>query len=112
MADVVEATRFEVELQDSTGLLSKQAGSPYVRDRKTIDGSSKPREDPETSCPVRASGEVGAVSNGGGIPARPFQLAARLSSLAVGGVTVPVFVLGGSAFSALAADFDFFTRDT
>ncbi|KAH6922420.1 hypothetical protein HPB50_013533 [Hyalomma asiaticum] len=44
MADVVESSRFEVELQDSAGLLSKQAGSPYIRDRKTIDGSSKPRE--------------------------------------------------------------------
>lgn len=43
MADVAE-TRFEVELQDSAGLLSKQAGSPYIRDRKMIDGSSKPRE--------------------------------------------------------------------
>ncbi|KAH7975022.1 hypothetical protein HPB49_022868 [Dermacentor silvarum] len=43
MADVVESTRFEVELQDSAGLISKQAGSPYIRDRKAIDGSSKPR---------------------------------------------------------------------
>ncbi|KAL3221324.1 hypothetical protein MRX96_005060 [Rhipicephalus microplus] len=43
MADVVESTRFEVELQDSAGLLSKQAGSPYIRDRKAIDGTSKPR---------------------------------------------------------------------
>lgn len=44
MADVVESSRFEVELQDSAGLLSKQAGSPYIRDRKAIDGSSKLRE--------------------------------------------------------------------
>ncbi|XP_040068830.1 uncharacterized protein LOC120841892 [Ixodes scapularis] len=44
MADVAE-TRFEVELQDSAGLLSKQAGSPYIRDRKMLDGSSKPRND-------------------------------------------------------------------
>ncbi|KAH8032615.1 hypothetical protein HPB51_026068 [Rhipicephalus microplus] len=39
MADVVESTRFEVELQDSAGLLSKQAGSPYIRDRKAIDAA-------------------------------------------------------------------------
>ncbi|XP_037582198.1 S-adenosylhomocysteine hydrolase-like protein 1 isoform X1 [Dermacentor silvarum] len=51
MADVVESTRFEVELQDSAGLISKQAGSPYIRDRKAIDGSSKPREDRENSSP-------------------------------------------------------------
>lgn len=49
MADVVEPSRFDVELQDSPGLLSKQAGSPYVRDRKAIDGSTKPREDQENS---------------------------------------------------------------
>ncbi|XP_077546911.1 S-adenosylhomocysteine hydrolase-like protein 1 isoform X1 [Haemaphysalis longicornis] len=49
MADVVESSRFDVELQDSPGLLSKQAGSPYVRDRKAMDGSSKPREDQENS---------------------------------------------------------------
>ncbi|XP_064486521.1 adenosylhomocysteinase-like 1 isoform X3 [Ornithodoros turicata] len=43
MAEVSE-THFEAELRDSAGLLSKQASSPYVRDRKALDGSSKPRE--------------------------------------------------------------------
>lgn len=57
MADVAE-TRFEVELQDSAGLLSKQAGSPYVRDRKVLDGSSKPRvgfelEESQDEVPTR-----------------------------------------------------------
>lgn len=63
MADVVESTRFEVELQDSAGLISKQAGSPYIRDRKAIDGSSKPRVSNRRSATDRCSARVGNSDN-------------------------------------------------
>ncbi|XP_050030818.1 S-adenosylhomocysteine hydrolase-like protein 1 isoform X1 [Dermacentor andersoni] len=70
MADVVESTRFEVELQDSAGLISKQAGSPYVRDRKAIDGSGKLREDREKSSPEGQAADLsGSRTNTNTTPA-------------------------------------------
>ncbi|XP_065303350.2 S-adenosylhomocysteine hydrolase-like protein 1 isoform X1 [Dermacentor albipictus] len=70
MADVVESTRFEVELQDSAGLISKQAGSPYIRDRKAIDGSGKLREDREKGSPEgRAADLSGSRANTNTTPA-------------------------------------------
>ncbi|CAN8005765.1 unnamed protein product [Ixodes pacificus] len=69
MADVAE-TRFEVELQDSAGLLSKQAGSPYIRDRKMLDGSSKPRVSIEQPTDGRFSPDKRDGAAGGGLSPR------------------------------------------
>ncbi|EEC04381.1 hypothetical protein IscW_ISCW016592 [Ixodes scapularis] len=69
MADVAE-TRFEVELQDSAGLLSKQAGSPYIRDRKMLDGSSKPRVSIEQPTDGLFSPDKRDGAAGGGLSPR------------------------------------------